>query len=113
MGAAYGLSGRASGDTVEPISERRAQPRLGRGGFGGAELARLHAEVARLKAELGTAERARELALDLVDAQEQRLADVRALADLAEWAAAADSGPGAQPSTEARVRVSDLRRALR
>jgi hypothetical protein len=57
--------------------------------------------------ELAATERARDLALEMLAESEERLARVRALLDLAEWARDNDRGEGS-----ASVRTSDLRRAL-
>lgn len=70
----------------------------------------LRAELAEVEAELARARRAAELALDLVAEQEQRLAQVRALADMAEWASSAEPEAADREPT---IRVSDLRHALR
>jgi predicted outer membrane protein len=90
---------------VEPSSDRAFTHRAEL-----AEIVQLEAQVRRLETELSTADRARDMALELVADHEQRLAEVRALADMAEWAANIDPAPS---HSEASIRVSDLRRALR
>jgi hypothetical protein len=76
---------------------------------GSAGVRDLDARLADMEAELSQAHRAAELALELVAEQERRLAQVRALVDLAEWASSQDA-PGALE--EPAIRASDLRRAL-
>lgn len=77
---------------------------------GSGEVERLRAELARLRGELAASEQARDMAVDLAQAQEQRLAEIRALVDMAEWADSIEPrAGGAEPS----VRVSDVRRAMR
>jgi len=87
-------------------SHDRSPSRLGDGGL---EVAALRDELTQLRDELARSERALELALEVVNDSERRLSQVRALADLAEWApVVVPSGRSGEPT----IRVSDLRRAL-
>jgi phage shock protein A len=72
-------------------------------------VARLESEAAALRSELAVAERARDLALDEITRYEERIAQVRALVDLAAWATEADDQPTEREPT---IRLSDLRRAI-
>jgi hypothetical protein len=70
-------------------------------------LHRLEQSYQELVDELVATQRARDLALEMLAECEERLARVRALLDLAEWAREND-----RDLTSASVRSSDLQRAL-
>ncbi|MDQ6851485.1 MAG: hypothetical protein M3070_16400 [Actinomycetota bacterium] len=73
------------------------------------EVMRLRSELVQAHAELADTVRARDLAFAQIAAQDDRIARVQALADLADWAAGQELANLTQPT----VRVSDLRRSLR
>lgn len=75
-----------------------------------ATLHRLERSYRETLEDLATTQLARNLALEMLAQSEERLARVRALVDLAEWAQRDDDF--ASCTTSASVRTSDLRRAL-